>query len=286
MQFGKPSVIRKAFICCIAVVIGGCEVKWDGVSVGDAFSDPQVVKLVKRGCDGDLEGMQSLISAGVDVNAQDSRGKTPLVWLLKCEKLDAIKLLLEKGADPNIREENSYTFTSYGCLHENPDVLRLALQHGGDPNHTFSAIPCLEHAVNFAGRSDENFYTLLEHGAKINHADEFGSSAATTAAALHRFDLVEVLLDRGYNVHLDQVAGSLYGVVVDPFSELAELRERLLLRLEDMGADLESRRRFFANKGMFMNKRGDRLNEDGSLKFYGDRAPPGGSEIFSQGADS
>lgn len=52
-----------------------------------------------------LESIKFLIDKGVPVNAQNSYGKTPLLYAMRSQNTDAAILFLENGADPNIHDK-------------------------------------------------------------------------------------------------------------------------------------------------------------------------------------
>jgi len=79
----------------------------------------------------------------------------------------------------------------------------------------------------------QNYQTLLKAGADINQEQE-GRTIATFAAALARFEVVQDILDRGYDNNLQHLTdivelGQVYS------SEQAEAKARLLKRLSNRG---------------------------------------------------
>jgi ankyrin repeat protein len=54
----------------------------------------------------DLEGMQSTINQGADLNIRDFLGKSPLHYVAS---IDAAKLLIDAGADLNVMDNNNRT---------------------------------------------------------------------------------------------------------------------------------------------------------------------------------
>ena len=78
-----------------------------------------------------------------------------------------------------------------------------------------------------------NYQTLLKAGADINQEQE-GRTVATSAAALARFEVVQDLLDRGYDNNLQYLTdivelGQVYS------SEQAQAKASLLTRLSHRG---------------------------------------------------
>ena len=57
---------------------------------------------------GALELAVWLIGAGAAVNVRARGARPPLVWAVRANHADVIRLLLEKGADPNAADDNGF----------------------------------------------------------------------------------------------------------------------------------------------------------------------------------
>ncbi|WP_338691932.1 ankyrin repeat domain-containing protein [Neisseria leonii] len=74
-----------------------------------------------------------LIGYGIEVNAQDCYGMTPLHYALRAGNADAAIALLEAGADPNIPNiDNLRPLSMAGYTKDRLDVLELMLKNGGN----------------------------------------------------------------------------------------------------------------------------------------------------------
>ncbi len=94
------------------------------------------------------------IEKGVDINAQDMYGMTPLHYAMRIKNLDAIKTLLEAGANPNIPNEDGITALNYiNGMPKELDLLKLMLEKGANPNHSNGQHGILEGIKKY--RSDE-----------------------------------------------------------------------------------------------------------------------------------
>ena len=96
------------------------------------------------------ETVQFYVDNGVDVNAQDGSGATPLHYAVCGRNLEAVKILLAAGADPNIKDREDVTpfdnsFGRGGMLLE---VIELLLQHGANPNRVKNNLTRLG-SINF-----------------------------------------------------------------------------------------------------------------------------------------
>src|SRR4051794_37074964 len=83
-------------------------------------------ELVEAAADGDVDLVQDLLGAGVDPNAADADGLTPLC--AAGGELDIVERLLEAGADPNGRGTPLVAAAYYW-----EPVVDALLAHGADP---------------------------------------------------------------------------------------------------------------------------------------------------------
>lgn len=73
------------------------------------------------------ELVQYLITSGMEVNARDSKGRTPLmIAMAEIPAEYLVPLLLEYGADPSIRDANGFTALNYAQFNDaSPEVMEL-----------------------------------------------------------------------------------------------------------------------------------------------------------------
>lgn len=141
-----------------------------------------------------------LADYGVDMNAKDHEGLTPLTWLLghretRAEALPFIQFLLQHGADGD-KAVNQWGETPLmlAAKSDFADAVRLLLDHGADPNRKNHFD---ETALHFAC----NHYTvatvaaLLDAGADVDAQDRTHQTPLHIAAHKNRRDVVKTLLD-------------------------------------------------------------------------------------------
>ncbi|XP_070533177.1 ankyrin repeat and SOCS box protein 18-like isoform X1 [Ptychodera flava] len=83
--------------------------------------------------------MQTVVRHGVDINVTDSRGQTPLHYVMfLSEPIEVfVRALLGLGADPNMQDDVGCSPMLYCASHQdNPQLLQLLYDAGGDPNIT------------------------------------------------------------------------------------------------------------------------------------------------------
>lgn len=82
------------------------------------------------------ETIRFYLEKGVEVNAQDCYGMTPLHYAMRAQNAEAALLLLEAGADPNIpNRDNTIPLAMIGGMPERLDILELMLKKGGNVHH-------------------------------------------------------------------------------------------------------------------------------------------------------
>jgi ankyrin repeat protein len=97
-------------------------------------SDEAALRAAARG--GRIDDVRALLDQGVDVNAKDKGGRTPLILAAWKQETEVMNLLLERGADVNAKDKDGGTPLMWSALHVNTDMVRLVLDHGADVNGT------------------------------------------------------------------------------------------------------------------------------------------------------
>ena len=78
----------------------------------------------------DLQGIQSCLNVGWDVNAKDlSYGRTALHWAVDYGKVDAIAALIKAGADVNAKDKGGKTSLDVATEKKHTDVIQLLSKH-------------------------------------------------------------------------------------------------------------------------------------------------------------
>lgn len=200
-----------AFFVLLGVLpMTGCfETKIGDMTIEQVFPDQRVLALVKATVRGNYAEADRQIQAGADVNYVGTEGISPLLWVLYEGTLKndyrGLEYLLKAGADPNYREAGEGLSAMYLAAGGNSvKLLELLLKHGGNPNLLGAFDKPLLHVAVFENRK-ENIKLLLDYGADVNILRD-RRTAADSAVALGRYDLVLLFLERGLTYDLQGLA--------------------------------------------------------------------------------
>ena len=178
--------------------------------------------------------VKKLIESGADVNAYDSRGKTPYLILIKKKQTHLAKLALKHGANINIHDNEGNTPLSYVLEgsswnfkfddikyfidNSNDYILNLPNKNGDTPLHITAyknkskIVKLLVDAgakVNLKNKNNATPYSmalskgydgiadyLLKHGAKLDYSvDKYGNNLCHEAAKSGNLGLLKKLID-------------------------------------------------------------------------------------------
>jgi hypothetical protein len=116
---------------------------------------------------GDLEMVRVLLDYGVDINAQNDAGITPLYYasLDVSDSPKIFRLLLDRGADPNGRTKIGLTPLHRASCHGKIEVARILIEHGANVEvQDMRGMTPMDAASG--EQRDEMIKLLLEHYSK------------------------------------------------------------------------------------------------------------------------
>jgi ankyrin repeat protein len=124
-------------------------------------------------------------------------------------ELDSLKLIIQAGADLNRKESYGITRLMQACSGSHPNkyaTMELLLRHGADPNATDDGgdnllMRVLSGSSGTRDELDTIAPLLLDHGLDINARNRSGKTALQLACWWGRLHLVQLLIQKGANIH-------------------------------------------------------------------------------------
>lgn len=151
----------------------------------------------------DAESVRLLLLFGANPNAIDKHGFTPLFSATEIGFVDAAKMLIKYGADPNTSAgPEADTPLALSVLESKVELVQLFLMYGGDPNRIMAnGNTVLIRAID-RKTSKRLIELMLNYGSDPNGKNGEGTSPMFQCISMQRFDLAQVLLDRGADPNL------------------------------------------------------------------------------------
>jgi ankyrin repeat protein len=186
-KFGRSALLLSAMSDRSADIVRLLIAKGADVKASDGFKTT-VLHAAAQG--NDTETIRQLLDAGLDPNAVNLAGFTPLMTIASNGNLSAVKLLLVKGANVNaVSNDGSFQKVKAGAIAlGNWTPLLLAAPFG----------------------SIELVKALLDAGAKVNVQDVRGMTPLMTAVASDHqsIEVIRLLVARGADVNAKSPAGA------------------------------------------------------------------------------
>jgi len=176
-----------------------------GVDV-DARNDDGSTPLIEV-CreDSNLNIAQYLIEHGADVNTKNTINQSPLSEACMGNAINMVKLLLNSGADPHLHDKDFNSLLMAAIEFSSAEVVKLLLEAGLDPNNGGKGKRILLFkAVTAYLDAWQKCDLLLKFGANVNITDEFGFNALMIVIKYGEnkdiLPIVECLIQHGINV--------------------------------------------------------------------------------------
>ncbi|GMF91910.1 unnamed protein product [Aspergillus oryzae] len=170
-----------------------------------------------------------LLRKGQDPDNKDSDGRTPLSWAAQSGNISIMNLLLEAGANPTLKGDCGRTPILWAVKHSQVGAVRHLLGYGADHMDIDGRTP-LSWAAQFGDNCLVN--VLLDHGANLELQDNTGMSPLSWAVKNDQMSVISSLLKRGSNPNSSDIEGrtSLFWAVLNR-------QEEAILLLLEQGAN-------------------------------------------------
>lgn len=149
----------------------------------------------------DIAGLRLLLEAGANPNEVNPRGETALHWAVwRGRRVETITALLDSGADAEAKRHDGHTAYSMAAERGRQDIVALLEARGATPVSagTKASIPDL-----VMSRSTAAIRVLLAAGKPVDERGDMGATALHWACWKGYADLVELLLDHGASLTVE-----------------------------------------------------------------------------------
>lgn len=149
-----------------------------------------------------------LLKQGLDIDAKDADGGTPLMLAAANGAMNALEVLLDAGADTEAADPRGFTPLLFMADRGNSEILEALLDAGANPDAatTPSRNTPLQRAA-YAGWT-EGVKILLDHGADPDTDNINGNSPRDLAEAAGHHEIVELLDSHDEGQHRDKLPKS------------------------------------------------------------------------------
>jgi len=178
----------------VALTLLGC-----GRQMEPAVMNEQLISAAERG---DTATVLRLIADGAAINAQDARGRTPVMAATHANHVETVGALIRAGADVNIRDDRKDNPFLYAGAEGLLDILRLTIAAGADTKMTnrFGGTALIPAAERGHVAIVEELLTRTD--VDVNHINNLGWTALLEAIVLsdggpRHQQIVRLLIDHG-----------------------------------------------------------------------------------------
>ena len=149
-----------------------------------------------------LEEVTACLDTGVDLNARDDAGATPLHRAAKnTENLDVIKALLNAGADIEAKDDDKETPLYWATAYNNPVAIKVLIEVGADLKAPTIYNKTLLHLVAENNENPNILKMLIDAGADLEARDDEKQTPLHLTAKFNKNpDVIKALLDAGANL--------------------------------------------------------------------------------------
>lgn len=145
------------------------------------------------------ETIKFLLNNGLDPNATDGNGNTPLMMGILLGDYSLIQLSLEKGTNLNVENNNSMDAFELAINIPNTEIVNILLLNGLDPNSIITSYEYSRPLIVWAFENNDLTLvnTLIEKGAKLE-----GASFNTVDIVLqnNQMDILKIMIEKGINL--------------------------------------------------------------------------------------
>ena len=157
---------------------------------------------------GNIKVVKQHLAAGMDVNAKDSRGWTPLHLATDQGHKEVVELLRAKGANVNAKDDKGRTPLDWADEEENKEITGHLHKHGGKTGKELKESAVVKESIHAAARYG-NIEAVKQHlaaGTDVSFRNKNGDTPLNYAAFLGHMEIVELLVENGADVNAKGLA--------------------------------------------------------------------------------
>ena len=155
------------------------------------------VDIHQAATEGNIEAVKQHLAAGVDVNAKDEDGATPLHHAAFGGYKEIAELLIAKGADVNAKDNNGETPLDYA----EGETANLLRKHGGKTGEDLPNPPNIPLWKAIQSGNIDAVKQHLDAGTDVNWDASSGWTQLTWAAHENRTEIGKLLIEYGAGVN-------------------------------------------------------------------------------------
>lgn len=156
---------------------------------------------------GDIEAVERYVNEYRDINARDSRGRTPVMVAAYFQDLEIARVLIKAGADLNLLDYQAYDMLTISGVLNDVAMVKLAIEHGANVKLVTSPYDGTALIASAHLGHDDVVAEFIKAGAPLDHVNNIQWTALIEAIVLgdggpHHVACVRLLVDAGANVNL------------------------------------------------------------------------------------
>ena len=153
----------------------------------------QEKNLVLNAYSGDLSNVKVLVSKGANVNVQDQKKRTPLIFAATNGHTSIVEFLISKGAEVNAKDSGGRTALLYASKRSFNETAALLIDKGADVNVQSKKKGITPLMLAAVWDNVELVQMLLKQGADVHLTDTFGRTARILAEKKGSSAVVDLL---------------------------------------------------------------------------------------------
>lgn len=159
-----------------------------------SLSEPDK-NLILSAYKGDLATVEKLVAKGADVNLQDEKKRTPLIFAASSGHTPICEFLINKGADVNAKDSGGRTALLYASKRSFNETATVLIDKGARVNVQSKKKGITALMLAAVWNNVELVQLLLKHGADAQLTDTFGRTARMLAEKKGNTAVVDLLAD-------------------------------------------------------------------------------------------